>query len=97
MLKVNPAPFSQLVLQSIESADPVDSTVDPKPYTGIQLVDIPEFAAIGYQAGIFMLEAVEGKISVAEALEKSQRFASQQMLKSGFYKKKMYMKKRIIR
>ncbi|GEM_PF-7212 len=94
---VKAAPFSPLVLQSIEAADPIDSTELPKPYTGIQLVDIPEFAAIGYQAGIYMLEAVKGTISVDEALEKSQRFASQQMLKSGFYKKKMYMKRGIVR
>ena len=39
-------PFAQMTLDSILSADPNNSTVDPSPYVGIQFAAIPEFAGI---------------------------------------------------
>ena len=41
------APFAQLTLDSIDSADPLHPTVKPVPYTGVQFVAIPEFQGIG--------------------------------------------------
>ncbi|HLV85182.1 MAG TPA: sugar ABC transporter substrate-binding protein, partial [Devosia sp.] len=40
------APFAKMTLDSINSADPTQPTVDPVPYTGVQFVAIPEFAGI---------------------------------------------------
>ena len=37
------APFAQMTLDSINSADPTHPTVKPVPYVGAQFVAIPEF------------------------------------------------------
>ena len=37
------APFAGFVLKAIQEADPLYSTLKPKPYSGIQFVGIPEF------------------------------------------------------
>jgi sorbitol/mannitol transport system substrate-binding protein len=39
-------PFAQMTLDSINAADPMNPTVKPVPYVGIQFVAIPEFAGI---------------------------------------------------
>ncbi|MCI5086996.1 MAG: sugar ABC transporter substrate-binding protein, partial [Rhodovulum sp.] len=39
-------PFAQMTLDSILSADPNNSTVEPSPYVGVQFAAIPEFAGI---------------------------------------------------
>ena len=79
------APFADFVLQAIQQADPLDSTLKPKPYTGIQFVGIPEFPAIGRQVSINMVEVIEGKISVDNALRDSQKLVEEQMRKSGYF------------
>ncbi len=66
------APFAELVLQSMLSADPTDSTRDPVPYTGVQFVAIPEFQGIGTDVSQYIAEALAGNTSVEEALERAQ-------------------------
>lgn len=66
------APFAPLVLKSIQSADPTDSTRDPVPYTGVQFVAIPEFQGIGTDVSQFIAEAIAGNTTVDEALAKAQ-------------------------
>lgn len=66
------APFAELVLQSIESADPTDATRDPVPYTGVQFVAIPEFQGIGTDVSQFIAEALAGNSTVEEALSRAQ-------------------------
>jgi sorbitol/mannitol transport system substrate-binding protein len=46
------APFAELTLASIQTADPENPTVDKVPYKGIQYVDIPEFPGIGTAVGV---------------------------------------------
>jgi sorbitol/mannitol transport system substrate-binding protein len=45
------APFAKMTLDSINSADPTQPTVDPVPYTGVQFVAIPEFAGHRHRCG----------------------------------------------
>lgn len=66
------APFASLVLKSMLSANPNDSTRDPVPYTGVQFVAIPEFQGIGTDVSQFIAEAIAGNITVEEALAKAQ-------------------------
>jgi sorbitol/mannitol transport system substrate-binding protein len=66
------APFAELVLKSILSADPTDSTRDPVPYTGVQFVAIPEFQGIGTDVSQFIADALAGNTTVEEALAKAQ-------------------------
>ncbi|MGF1473014.1 MAG: ABC transporter substrate-binding protein [Rubrobacteraceae bacterium] len=66
------APFADLTLESIESANPEDPTVQPVPYEGIQYVDVPGFQSIGTAVGDQMSDALAGDIGANEALENSQ-------------------------
>lgn len=66
------APFAALVLKSILSANPNDSTRDPVPYTGVQFVAIPEFQGIGTDVSQFIAEALAGNTTVEDALAKAQ-------------------------
>jgi len=66
------APFAELVLKSMLSANPNDSTRDPVPYTGVQFVAIPEFQGIGTDFSQFIAEAIAGNTTVEEALAKAQ-------------------------
>ena len=66
------APFAPLVLQSLESADPEQPTVEEVPYTGIQYVTVPEFQGIGTAVGNQLAAALRGDTPVPEALENAQ-------------------------
>lgn len=66
------APFAEMTIQAIQSADPTDATRDPVPYTGVQFVAIPEFQGIGTDVSQSIAEALAGNISVEEALENAQ-------------------------
>ena len=66
------APFAEMVLVSIETADPGNPTVDKAPYTGIQYVAIPEFPGMATAVGVRFAKAVAGEISTAEALQNAQ-------------------------
>ncbi len=77
------APFAQLTYTSIMSADPVDSTLLPKPYLGIQYVAIPEFQSIGTQVGQQFSAAVAGKQTVEETLANSQAITQRQIRRAG--------------
>ncbi|OZG70168.1 hypothetical protein BTA51_27215 [Hahella sp. CCB-MM4] len=79
------APFSEFVLNAIQTADPVNSTLEPKPYKGIQLVGIPEFPSIGRAVGLSISEVIDKKKTAQEALKESQQLVQQQMRDSGYY------------
>ncbi len=78
------APFAQITLDSIKSADPNNPTVQPVPYVGVQFVAIPGFQAMGTAVGQQFSAALAGKLSVEEALAKAQRVAERYMLKAGY-------------
>jgi len=78
------APFSDFVLQAIESADPVDSTEQPKPYVGIQMVGIPEFTAIGYLVGTYAARMLDGDMTVDQVLDASQDEVGALMRSAGY-------------
>lgn len=78
------APFAELVLKSMLSADPTDSTRDPVPYTGVQFVAIPEFQGIGTDVSQFIAEALAGNISVEDALEKAQAATLEAVEDAGY-------------
>ena len=80
------APFAAFVRQAIEGANVNDSTLNRKPYVGIQYVGIPEFPAIGNQVGLQIMKALKEEQSVEEALAQSQSIVYQQMQDSGYIK-----------
>jgi sorbitol/mannitol transport system substrate-binding protein len=81
------APFAKLTLQAIQQADPIHSSAQPIPYTGVQFVGIPEFQAMGTYVGQQVAAALAGKVSVDKALADAQKFCERTMQKAGYYKK----------
>ncbi|WP_299840562.1 sugar ABC transporter substrate-binding protein [uncultured Jannaschia sp.] len=78
------APFAEMTLQSIESADPTNPTVDPVPYTGVQFVAIPEFQGIGTAVGQQFSAALAGTTSIDDALATAQQLTTDEMEDAGY-------------
>ncbi|MCC5662179.1 sugar ABC transporter substrate-binding protein [Nostoc sp. XA010] len=78
------APFASIVLKSIQSADISRPAAQPTPYKGIQYVDIPEFQAIGSSVGQTMAAALTNRLSVDQALERSQSSTERFMKHTGY-------------
>ena len=77
-------PFAQMTLDSILSANPNDSTVDPSPYVGIQFAAIPEFAGIATEVSQEFSAAYAGQQTVEEALAKAQAITNDAMEAAGY-------------
>ncbi|WP_116598465.1 ABC transporter substrate-binding protein [Primorskyibacter marinus] len=77
-------PFAAMTLESIQSADPQNPTVDPVPYIGVQFAAIPEFAGIATEVGQEFSAALAGQQSVDEALEKAQALTTDAMEAAGY-------------
>ncbi len=77
-------PFAQMTLDSILSADPTDSTVEPSPYVGIQFAAIPEFAGIASEVSQEFSAAYAGQQTVEEALAKAQDITNEAMEAAGY-------------
>jgi sorbitol/mannitol transport system substrate-binding protein len=80
------APFAQFVLKSIETADPINTTANPKPYSGVQYVGIPEFQALGTQVGQMIAAALTGQMPVEQALQAAQSSTERTMRQAGYPK-----------
>lgn len=79
------APFAIKTLAAIDSADPINSTLKPKPYVGVQFAAIPEFQGIGTVVGQQFSAALAGQISVDQALQNAQQSTDRTMQKAGYY------------
>jgi len=75
-----------MTIDSINSADPSNPTVDKVPYVGVQFVAIPEFQGIATNVGQQFSAALAGTISVDQALQNAQRSTERSMAKAGYYK-----------
>jgi sorbitol/mannitol transport system substrate-binding protein len=80
------APWAQMTLDSINSADPLHPTVQPVPYTGVQFVAIPEFQGMATDVGQDFSAALAGTMSVDEALAKAQASTEDAMKQAGYIK-----------
>ena len=80
------APFAAKTLESMNKADPNDSTLKPAPYVGVQFAAIPEFQAIGTQVGKVFAGALAGQMTVDNALKSAQSSTDRQMKRAGYYK-----------
>jgi ABC-type glycerol-3-phosphate transport system substrate-binding protein len=77
------APFADYVFDAINSANPRDATLTANPYTGIQFVAVPEFTAIGNFVSQSINAVLQGKLTVDQALAKSQAFTLDVMKNAG--------------
>ena len=69
------AAFGQPTLKAIESADPENPGVQPRPTIGIQFVGIPEFQDLGTKVSQDIAAAMAGRGTVDDALAKGQKLA----------------------
>ena len=67
--------FAKPTEDAINSADPRNPGVQPRPAIGIQFVDIPEFTDLGTQVSQYVSSAIAGQMSVEEALKRGQDLA----------------------
>lgn len=79
-------PFAQMTLDSINSADPTNPTVDPVPYVGVQFVAIPEFQGIATAVGQQFSAALAGQTTVESALANAQALTQRTMNRAGYPK-----------
>lgn len=79
-------PFAKMTLDSINSADPTNPTVDKVPYVGVQFVAIPEFQGIATAVGQQFSAALAGTTSIDDALANAQRLTTRAMTKAGYIK-----------
>ena len=77
-------PFAQMTLDSILSADPNNSTVNPSPYVGIQFAAIPEFAGIATEVSQEFSAVYAGQQTIDEALAKAQALTNDAMEAAGY-------------
>jgi sorbitol/mannitol transport system substrate-binding protein len=80
------APFSEFVLNAIDTANPNDSTLQKVPYSGVQYVGIPEFQSFGTLIGQQIAGALAGQISVDQALQGAQAAADRAVGQAGYQK-----------
>lgn len=78
------APFAEMTLRSIETADPTQPTVDPVPYTGVQFVAIPEFAGMATEVGQEFANMLAGQQSVEQALDRAHALTTDAMEAAGY-------------
>ncbi|WP_255464018.1 MULTISPECIES: sugar ABC transporter substrate-binding protein [unclassified Herbaspirillum] len=78
------SPFSDFVLDAIQTADANNPTVKPVPYTGVQFATIPEFQSIGTVTGQAIAGALAGKTTPDAALDAAQAQAVR-MMRQGRY------------
>nr|WP_229210731.1 sugar ABC transporter substrate-binding protein [Duganella sp. CF517] len=83
---VKAAKFAAAEGKAIATASPKQNTLPPSPYIGVQYAAVPEFQAIGMATGQQITAALLGKVTVDQALEKSQQAAEREMRKAGYYK-----------
>jgi sorbitol/mannitol transport system substrate-binding protein len=69
------AAFAEPTRSAIESADPRNPGVQPRPAIGIQFVDIPEFTDLATQVSQYVSSAIAGQMSLDEALKRGQDLA----------------------
>ena len=77
-------PFAKMTLESILTADPNNSTVEPSPYVGVQFAAIPEFAGIATEVSQEFSAVYAGQQTVEEALEKAQAITNDAMEAAGY-------------
>jgi sorbitol/mannitol transport system substrate-binding protein len=68
--------FAEPTRMAIESADPRNPGVQPRPAIGIQFIDIPEFTDLATQVSLDVSSAIAGRTTVAEALDRGQELAA---------------------
>ena len=76
--------FADIVIDSINEANPNEPTEEPVPYTGGQFVRIPEFTSLGNDASQEWAAALVGDQSVDDAISAANELANQVAIDAGY-------------
>lgn len=71
------APFYEAAREAISSVDAANPGLQPRPYSGVQFVGIPEFIFLGTSVSEEIAGAIAGTQTVQQALEKAQAEAQE--------------------
>jgi sorbitol/mannitol transport system substrate-binding protein len=82
--KERAAGFADIVLNSINEADPNKPTEEPVPYTGGQFVRIPEFQQLGNDVTQIFASAIVGDIDIDTAIKQANDLANQVAKDAGY-------------
>lgn len=77
-------PYGNIILQSMNSANPNHATLHPVPYVGVQFVGIPEFQNIGTLVTQNLAGALTGRSSTQQALSTSEAQVTRIMTQAGY-------------
>ena len=80
------AAFADLTVNAINQADVNNAGTQPRPYTGVQYVGIPEFQSLGTSVSQEISAAIAGRQTVDQALQKGQQQAEQVAKEAGYKK-----------
>jgi len=80
------AAFADLTVKAIDEAVINNAGTQPRPYTGVQYVGIPEFQSLGTAVSQEISAAIAGRQTVDQALEKGQKQAEQVAKEAGYKK-----------
>jgi sorbitol/mannitol transport system substrate-binding protein len=80
------APFAEITLTAMQTADITNPSVQDVPYTGGQFVAIPEWQSIGTTVGQIFSAAVAGQTTADEALAQAQSIVTREMTRAGYIK-----------
>jgi sorbitol/mannitol transport system substrate-binding protein len=78
------ADFAEIVLNSINEANPNEPTEEPVPYTGGQFVRIPEFQELGNDVTQVFASAIVGDTEIDAAIEEANDLANQVAIDAGY-------------
>jgi sorbitol/mannitol transport system substrate-binding protein len=78
------ADFAEIVLNSINEANPNEPTAQPVPYTGGQFVRIPEFQQLGNDVTQIIASAIVGDTEIDAAIEEANDLANQVAIDGGY-------------
>jgi sorbitol/mannitol transport system substrate-binding protein len=78
------AEFAEIVLNSINEANPNEPTEEPVPYTGGQFVRIPEFQELGNDVTQIFASAIVGDTEIDAAIEEANNLANQVAIDAGY-------------
>jgi sorbitol/mannitol transport system substrate-binding protein len=73
--KAAAAAYAPITLEVMSAVNPKQPGLNPQPWVGIQYVAIPEFQDVGNQVAQLVADALAGRITVQEALDKGQKIA----------------------
>jgi sorbitol/mannitol transport system substrate-binding protein len=73
--KAAAAAYAPITLEVMSAVNPKQPGVNPQPWVGIQYVAIPEFQDVGNQVAQLVADALAGRMTVKEALDKGQVIA----------------------